>query len=247
MSFVRKKSVLPVYFIGITWLVWALVGSLHRPIHFITAALASAVAYYVGQILFPDGGYEVKEEEKGKPARPAGEEKTPASTGDPEIDKLIVERERALSEMRRLNDAIKDEKISLQISHLEVTTGRIIDAVVEKPAKLPQIRKFMNYYLPTTLKLLNAYDRMDATGASGANIDGTKGRIEDMLATVCTAYDRQLDALYGEEALDISTDITVLENLLAQEGLGGMTLEAETPASEEEKPDDEEGGITLTL
>ena len=249
MSFVRKKSVLPVYFIGITWLVWALVGSLHRPIHFITAALASAVAYYVGQILFPDGGYEVKEEpEKEKSTRAAREEKkTPASTGDPEIDKLIAERERALSEMRRLNDAIKDEKISLQISHLEVTTGKIIDAVVEKPAKLPQIRKFMNYYLPTTLKLLNAYDRMDATGASGANIDGTKGRIEDMLATVCTAYDRQLDALYGEEALDISTDITVLENLLAQEGLGGMTMDTEQAADAAEKPDDEEGGITLTL
>ena len=84
----------------------------------------------------------------------------------------------------------------------------------------------MNYYLPTTLKLLNAYDRMDATGVSGTNIDGTKGRIEDMMDTICKAFDKQLDALYGEEALDISTDITVLENMLAQEGLGGMTMES---------------------
>jgi hypothetical protein len=59
---------------------------------------------------------------------------------------------------------------------------------------------------------------------SGTNIDGTKGKIEDMMATICTAFDKQLDALYGEEALDISTDIKVLENMLAQEGLGGMTL-----------------------
>ena len=82
----------------------------------------------------------------------------------------------------------------------------------------------MNYYLPTTLKLLNAYDRMDSTGVSGANIDGTKGKIEDMLDTVCVAFSRQLDALYGEEALDISTDIKVMEQMLQQEGIGGMTL-----------------------
>ena len=126
--------------------------------------------------------------------------------------------------MRRLNDSIKDVKISAQISHLEVTTGKIIDAVVEKPAKLPQIRKFMNYYLPTTLKLLNAYDRMDSTGVSGANIDGTKGKIEEMLDTICVAFSRQLDALYGEEALDISADIKGMEQMLQQEGIGGMTL-----------------------
>ena len=98
--------------------------------------------------------------------------------------------------------------------------------MVAQPAKLSQIRKFMNYYLPTTLKLLNAYDRMDSTGVSGDNISGTKGKIEDMLTTICTAFDKQLDALYGEEALDISTDITVMEQMLAREGLGGMTMES---------------------
>ncbi len=82
----------------------------------------------------------------------------------------------------------------------------------------------MSYYLPTTLKLLNAYDRMDSTGASGANIDGTKGRIGDMLDSICTAFSRLLDDLYGDEAMDISAEITVMEQMLVQEGLGGMTL-----------------------
>ena len=77
----------------------------------------------------------------------------------------------------------------------------------------------MNYYLPTTLKLLNAYDRMDSAGVAGANIDGTKGKIEDMLNTVCVAFSKQLDNLYGEEALDISADIAVMEQMLRQEGL----------------------------
>ncbi len=233
MSYIKKRSVLPVYFIGATWLLWSLFAPLYRPTHYIMAALASFIAYNVGKMLFPDKGYEVAEAARTAPqaqpqpqAAPRQEAKPqePKSTGSPEIDALLAERSRAISEMRRLNDSIKDEKISGQISRLETTTGKIIDAVVEKPSKLPQIRKFMNYYLPTTLKLLNAYDRMDAAGVSGTNIDGTKGKIEDMLDTICTAFTRQLDDLYGDEALDVSAEIKVMEQMLAQEGFGGMTL-----------------------
>ncbi len=232
MAYVKKKSVLPVYLVGVTWLVWALLRPLYRPTHYIMAALVSAIVYFVAKMIWPDRGYEVPDAKKAEPSAKAQAQTAPQSekkaetTGNPEIDALITERDRAVSEMRRLNDAIADPKISAQISQLERTTGKIIGAVVEKPAKLPQIRKFMNYYLPTTLKLLNAYDRMDAAGVSGTNIDGTKGKIEDMMDTICKAFDKQLDALYGEEALDISTDITVLENMLAQEGLGGMTMES---------------------
>ena len=228
MAYVKKRSVLPIYFVGLTWLVWAwiLCLPLYRPVHYVMAALLSMAAYFGGKMLFPDRGYEVPEPAAPGPAQAAakpGAEK-PRSTGNPEIDALLDERARAVSEMRRLNDSIKDAAISAQISHLEATTGKIIDAEVEAPSKLPQIRKFMNYYLPTTLKLLNAYDRMDATGASGTNIDGTKGKIGEMLGTICVAFSRQLDALYGEEALDISADITVMEQMLQQEGIGGMTL-----------------------
>ena len=228
MAYVKKRSVLPIYFIGGTWLVWAwlLRAPLYRPSHYIMAALASLIAYYVGKMLFPDRGYEVQDAPpSAQQARPQPkQEQKPKSTGNPEIDALLAERDRAVGEMRRLNDAIEDPRISAQISLLETTTGKIIDTVAASPGKLPQIRKFMNYYLPTTLKLLNAYDRMDSTGVSGANIDGSKVKIEDMLDTVCVAFSRQLDALYGEEALDISADIKVMEQMLAQEGIGGMTL-----------------------
>lgn len=224
MAYVKKRSVLPIYFVGGTWLLWALCAPLYRPTHYLMAALASLAAYFVGKMIFPDRGYEMAGASAPGPAQPKPREEKPQSTGNPEIDALLDERAKAVSEMRRLNDSIKDVKISAQISHLEATTGKIIDAVVEKPAKLPQIRKFMNYYLPTTMKLLNAYDRMDSTGASGTNIDSTKEKIEEMLGTICVAFSRQLDALYGEEALDISADITVMEQMLQQEGIGGMTL-----------------------
>ena len=135
--------------------------------------------------------------------------------------------------MRRLNDAIADETVSAQIDRLESATKKIIGHVAENPAKLPQIRRFMDYYLPTTLKLLNAYDRMSATGVSGENIDGTLVKVEGMMRNIVAAFEKQLDSLYGADALDISTDITVLETMMAREGLTGQPLQAQTLPNDE--------------
>ena len=222
MAKVVKRSVLPIYAAAVVWLVFGLFLPFYRPFHYFSAFLASLVVFIIAKALYPDRTFETPEPEKKTKEEPAQEK--PASTGDPELDALVQERDRAVSEMRRLNDAIADPTISAQIDHLESTTTKIISYVVEHPKKLPQIRKFLNYYLPTTLKLLNAYDRMGSAGVSGENIDGTMGKIEAMMSTVVQAFDRQLDALFGDEALDISTDITVLENLLAQEGLAGEQL-----------------------
>lgn len=222
MAKVVKRSVLPIYAVAVVWLIFGLFLPFYRPLHYVAAVLVSLVVFLIAKALCPNRTFETPEPEKKAKAEPAQEK--PASTGDPELDALIQERDRAVSEMHRLNDAIADPTISAQIDHLESTTKKIISYVVEHPKKLPQIRKFLNYYLPTTLKLLNAYDRMGATGVSGENIDGTMGKIESMMDTVVRAFDKQLDALFGDEALDISTDITVLENLLAQEGLAGEQL-----------------------
>lgn len=217
MAHIVKKSPWPVYAVGLVWLIFGLFLPLYKLIHFLAAAGLSIAAYLVVQKLCPDKTFTVPDPEP---------EREPATTGSPELDELIRQRDLALSEMHRLNDSIEDPKISAQIDHMEAVTAKIIAHVVEHPRKLPQIRKFLNYYLPTTLKLLNAYDRMDAAGISGANIDGTMGKIETMMDTVATAFDRQLDALFGDEALDISTDITVMENMLAREGLAGESLRA---------------------
>ena len=130
--------------------------------------------------------------------------------------------------MKRLDDAIEDEKISRDIRRLETVCQGIFGQVKADPSKLPQIRRFMDYYLPTTLKILNAYDRMDAAGVSGENITGTKERVENIMGTIVSAFEKQLDALFGTDALDISTDISVLETMLSREGLAGEKMEAET-------------------
>ena len=218
-----KRSVIPIYLIGVVWLGYALLFPLRTAAHYLICAALSLVAFVAGKAIFPDKVYEMPGEKKAEPKQT--EKKAEAKPAhSPEIQALIKERDRALSEMRRLNDAIADEKISAQIDHLEVVTGKIIDHVVAHPKKLSQIRRFMDYYLPTTLKILNAYDRMDSTGISGSNIDATKTKVEQMMDTITQAYDKQLDALFGEEALDISTDITVMENLLAREGFGSMNI-----------------------
>lgn len=222
-----KRSVLPIYLIGVVWLSYAVLfpHPLRTPMQYLLCAGVSLAAFVAGKALFPDKAYAVPGEPEEKAEAPKAEKKqAPKSTGNPEIDALIKERERALSEMRRLNENIPDEKISAQIDHLEEVTGKIIDQVVAQPKKQPQIRRFLDYYLPTTLKILNAYDRMDAAGIAGDNISATKAKVEGMMDTIVKAFDKQLDALFGEEALDISTDITVMENLLAREGLGGMDI-----------------------
>lgn len=140
-------------------------------------------------------------------------------TGDSTLDKMIEEEEKALLEMKRLDESIEDEKVSAQIVHLEEVTTRIVNCVVDKPEKKNQVKRFFSYYLPTSLKLLNAYDRMDETGINGTNIDGAKGGVEEMMDKALEAFDRQLDALYADEALDVSTEIKVMQGLLASEGL----------------------------
>ena len=139
---------------------------------------------------------------------------------------MIREGQLAISEMRRLDSNIADEKISADIRRLETVSNSIFQQVKADPGKLPQIRKFMDYYLPAALKILNAYDRMSAAGVSGENIDGTKRRVEDIMTTIVKAFEKQLDSLFGSDALDISTDISVLESMLIQEGLAGEQMQA---------------------
>lgn len=211
MAKLVKKSPGPLYLAAAVWVPWAVFGPMYAWWHFVLAVACSVAAWLLGRKLFPDRVLIVPDEEP--------------QVRDPEPeDPLLLERQRALSELRRLNDNIEDKTISAQISHMEEVTGKIFDLVARDRSKLPQIRRFLNYYLPTTLKLLNAYDRMDQAGVEGANIEGTMGKIGAMLDQICTAFDKQLDALFADEALDISTDITVLEQMLAREGLGGTQL-----------------------
>ena len=224
----RRKSAAPFYAAAAVWLVYALTLPLYEPLHYCLAAGASLAAFALASALCRAGAVgEAAGAEKREPV------KEQASTGNPELDKMIRDGELAIREMRRLDESITDLGISADIVRLERASAKIFEEVRAHPEKLPQIRRFMNYYLPTTLKLLNAYDRMSGTGVSGENIDTTLSRVEEILRTIAAAFEKQLDSLYGAEALDISADITVLENMLAREGLTEDPLKAETKKAEE--------------
>ena len=224
----RRKPVAPFYAVAALWLLGGLFLPLYSKTAIVLMALASAAVFLaVGRLC------------QGAEAKPAGTEKTEKkeeakapekpepSTGNPELDKAIKDGKLALSEMKRLDDNIADPGVSADIVRLGQVSEKIFQAVKDNPEKLPQIRQFMNYYLPTTLKLLNTYDRMSGAGVSGENIDGTKTKVGDMLKTIVRAFEKQLDALFGADALDVSADIQVMETLLAREGLTEPEMKAD--------------------
>lgn len=136
-----------------------------------------------------------------------------------QIDLISKEGKLALGEMGRLYGSINNTEIRLKINEIMRITDKIIQDAKADPSDVPQIKKFMNYYLPTTIKLLNAYDRMDNQGIDGDNLNKSKQSIEEMLDTAIEAYQKRLDSLFEDQALDIETDIQVMNTLLAREGL----------------------------
>lgn len=163
-----------------------------------------------GRLVLTDQGYEppqdwVKQAEGGKKS---------ASSDDA-----------ILREIKAINDAIPDEEMSRKIDRIGEITGKILDYQRQNPAKAGQLRQFLNYYLPTTLKILKAYAQMDAQGVQGSNISAAKARIEGMMDKVVEGFEKQLDQLFQTEAMDITADVAVLERMLDSDGLGsGMTF-----------------------
>ncbi|MDY3918697.1 MAG: 5-bromo-4-chloroindolyl phosphate hydrolysis family protein [Candidatus Limivivens sp.] len=133
--------------------------------------------------------------------------------------KVIQEGNQYLDQIRRSNEAIPGEEISRKISRMELVIGRIFERVEQHPELIGDLRKFMNYYLPTTVKLLNAYEEMDAQPVQGPNIQNSKKEIENTLDTINQAFENLLDSFFEDTAWDISSDISVLQTMLAQEGL----------------------------
>lgn len=137
----------------------------------------------------------------------------------PEVQAVVDEGERAHRELEHLYATIPNLSVKSKIRELINVSDKIIEDAVNDPSDVPQIKKFLDYYLPTTIKLLNAYDRMGAQGIEGANISGTMQSIEEMLDTAVAAYKKLLDSLFANQALDVETDIQVMNTLLKREGL----------------------------
>lgn len=221
MKLVHTGSSAKFYLTGGAAILYALVGPMDQPYHFLLFAVVLVLVFLLSSVLFKGKKKFVpiepeKPKEEPKPKQEEKEEKP--STGDPEVDKLIQEGKEYLKKLRAADDAIPDETLSADITRMEKASADIFRFIGEHPEKAPEIRKFMNYYLPTTLKLLNSYQRLSSQSVKGETISSTLFNIAGMMHTVADAFEKQLDSLFADEAMDISADITVFETLLKQEG-----------------------------
>ena len=157
-------------------------------------------------------------------------EEEPVQQKEAPVRETPAEKENAvLAEIRAVNDDIDNPRLSAQIDRIGVITAKIFDYQKTHPEKSPQLHSFLSYYLPTTLKILRAYAQLEDQEVSGENISSAMKRIENMMEKVVEGFEKQLDQLFQGDVLDITTDVEVLERMMAKDGLSsstaGFTLE----------------------
>ena len=204
-----KAYVISFIAMGAVVALYSLIFPMYRWQHYLIVA---GIALLVGRVVFIMAqGLDTSKEAPVQQPIP--------KTGDSAVDSLVEKGQEMLAEIRKENDLIPDAQLTDQMNQLDKVSNQIFHTVAEHPEKAPQIRRFMDYYLPTTLKMLTGYRKMDEREVKGANANETRAQIRDAMNTVLKAFDKQLDALYQDEMLDISTDIDVMETMLRQDGL----------------------------
>ena len=204
---IKKKSVAPIYGFALVWVLYCLLFPLHKTWHFVSLACTSALSFIILSAIFPGKIEFVVIPED------------PIRTGDDKIDSLLVEGERAVSEMRRLYKSIPDIDIKSKVENIINVTERIFMNLHDDADDHRLVKRFAEFYLPTTIKLLHTYDRVGDNNLQGENVSGMLERIDTALDTILDSYEKFFDSLFENQALDIETDIIVLENMLKQEGL----------------------------
>ena len=159
------------------------------------------------------------EDKKQEEERIQAEQKKNRESISPEVQEVLDKGNEFLDKIHKSNDAIPGVEISAKISRMELIVEKIFERAEKHPEIIPDLKKMMNYYLPMTVKLLDAYEEMDEMPVQGENIQSSKKEIEDTLDTLNQAFEKLLDSVFQETAWDVSSDISVLHTLLAQEGL----------------------------
>ena len=214
MSAEKKKSAAKPFVSGL--IAFAVAGGLYLTLFGVRSVLQALLCAGVSAL----AGWVVYQMAQGvDTSKKAPAQKKIQATGNSAVDSLITRGQEMLAQIRHENDLIADETLSNQMDELDEVAGKIFTTVAEQPVKAPQIRRFMEYYLPTTQKMLSGYRRLIERNVEGENADLTKEKIENAMGIVVDAFKKQLDQLYRDDMLDISTDIDVLETMLHQDGL----------------------------
>ncbi|MBQ3575314.1 MAG: 5-bromo-4-chloroindolyl phosphate hydrolysis family protein, partial [Clostridia bacterium] len=130
-------------------------------------------------------------------------------------------------ELDTVSGQIRDQGVKCRANRIRQLTEGIFQAIIDKPEREADVRKFMNYYLPSTIKLLKSYELLEDQSVQGENITASREKIESVLNQLVGAYEKQLDRLFSDDALDIATEVDVLQTMMSGDGLSekkGITL-----------------------
>lgn len=200
----RTRPVLPIYLAALVWPVGALLLPAYRLSNLLIIAGLSLAAYGLGT--------------KFCPTRVIRKQ-VPYATGSEDVDTMLSGISANLDKIHALNDAIPDPELSAAMTRMEKAGRSIAAAVEQTPDKARSIDRFARYYLPEVIKLMTTYANMEKNGVKGGNADQILAELRRNAATTAKAFENQLDALYSAEAMDISTDIEVLDGILKSQNL----------------------------
>ena len=200
----RTRPVLPIYLAALVWPVGALLLPAYRLSNLLIIAGLSLAAYGLGT--------------KFCPTRVIRKQ-VPYATGSEDVDTMLSGISANLDKIHALNDAIPDPELSAAMTRMEKAGRSIAAAVEQAPDKARSIDRFARYYLPEVIKLMTTYANMEKNGVKGGNADQILTELRRNAATTAKAFENQLDALYSAEAMDISTDIDVLDGILKSQNL----------------------------
>lgn len=200
----QVRPVLPLYLAALAWPVASLLFPLYTLVNLAIVALCSVVVYGVARRFCPMRVVRTL---------------VPYATGSEDVDAMLNGIAANLDALHALNEAIPDAQLSRAMDRME-KAGRSIAAVVEgAPDKARHIDRFARYYLPEVVKLMSTYAHLERNGVKGENAEQIVSELRRNAETTATAFENQLDALYSAEALDISTDIEVLDSILKSQNL----------------------------
>lgn len=205
MKEIKLKSVIPIYLVGAVWLLYSFFFPMYQFYHLLIPTAISAVIYLIASVFLPKRTIFIKEEIP--------------RTGNPDIDELITKGEMYIAEFEKLGGQISDQKVSGDISKITVTSKKMLDVISKNPDLSSWMKTNMDYYFPTVIKLLDSYVDLTAQESGGDNISDSIKKIEGIMDTVVSAFNKQLDNLYTDKAVDISADVEVLKNIISSEGL----------------------------
>lgn len=201
---VHHKSAYPIYGAAIVFLLWSLLAPVYKLWVILLAALTAAGAYFALDKFFFPGRDEIVEEE--------------VLTGDRELDEFIKQARATLKRFRAMAEQANDRDVQEKLVRIVNSTESIVDEVVRDPNDRKDVYTFFSYYLPAIDKLVGYYQTF-LTAGTGDYVTEGKARIENSLGMVAEAFEKQLDRLFHNEALDVKTDITLMETMLRMDGL----------------------------